>query len=105
MSNTGANIKPEAIREIAFGDLTTDYQPFGPPFQRPVRSFSMDSDLDADVYLTLDPTKDQFRCRPLQQKIWDLKTNDLLANPGDQLYIRAKSAVSSGDFFMEVITS
>lgn len=105
MSNTGANIKPEAIREIAFGSLTTSYQAFGPPFKRPVRAFSMDSDLDADVYVTLDPTEDQFRCRSEEQKVWDLKTNDLLANPGDQLYIRLKSAASSGDFFMEVITS
>ncbi len=105
MSNTGAQIKPEAIREIAFGDLTTSYQPFGPPFERPVRVFTMDNDLDNDVYLTLDPTEDQFRCRPEESKIWDLKTNDILINPGDQLYIRAKGSVSSGDFFLESITS
>lgn len=105
MSNTGANIKPEAIREIAFGTLTTSYQAFGPPFERPVRIFTMDNGLNADIYLTLDPTKDQLRCRTNQAKVWDLKTSDLLINPGDQLYIRAKSAVSSGDFFLESITS
>lgn len=105
MSNTGAQIKPEAIREIAFGDLTTSYQPFGPVFKRPVRFITMDSDLDQDIYLTLDPTIDQFRCRKQEAKVFDLKTNDTLINVGDQLYIRAKSAVTSGDFFLESITS
>lgn len=105
MSNTGAKIKPEAIREIAFGDLTTSYQQFGPDFTRFVRFFTMDNDLDVDIYLSLDGETDQFRCRPNQAKVFDLKTNDTIINPGDKIYIRAKSAPSSGDAFMESITS
>ncbi len=105
MSNSGALIKPEPIREIVFGDITTSYQQFGPQFTRLVRFFTMDNDMDVDIYLSLDGVTDQFRCRPEEAKVFDLKTNDCLINPGDFLYIRAISAASSGDCFVESITT
>ena len=105
MSNTGAVIKPEAIREIAFGSLTTSYQDLGSPFGRVVRFITLDNGTDTDIYLTLSTSAiDQFRVRPGQAKVFDLKTNDALINVGDIIRIRSKTAPSMGDAFMECIT-
>lgn len=105
MSNTGCQVKPEAVREIVFGTVTTSYQQLGPAFTGFQRYLTMDNGFDVDMYLSLDGVTDMWRVRPGQAKIFDLKTNDILINPGDTISIRTKSAASSGDAFVECAKS
>lgn len=105
MSNTGSRVKPEAVREIVYNVLTTEYQPLGDPFRGVLRYFTGDNGTDTDIYLTLDPTEDQFRLRPNQVMTYDLKTNDITVLPGQVLYIRSKSLPSEGDAFFQCASS
>lgn len=107
MSNTGASLKPEAVREIDFSVLTGTFQVFGPVFTGWVRYMTMDNNTDQDVYLSKDGVKDQWRVRSGTSKIYDVKNNDMFLSPGDQLYIRYKGVVAPtrGDVFVEIGTS
>ncbi len=105
MSNTGSEIKPEAVREIDFDDIGATFAAFGPAFLRVVRILTVDNGTDADMYLTLNGVTDQLRVRAGQAKVYDLKTDDLYINPGDVISIRYKTAPTSGDVFIESITA
>lgn len=104
MSNTGASLKPEAVREIDFSALTASFASFGPPLTGWARYITMDNNTDQDVYLSKNGVTNQWRVRSGTSKIYDLKNNDLYLSPGDQLSIRYKGGVAPtrGDVFVEI---
>ena len=105
MANTGANIKPEAVREIAFSALNTSYQQLGPDTQGFLRYLAIDNGTDQDIYVSLDGVTDQFRCRAYSAKVYDLKTNDLYYERNSAIYIRSKALPMEGDAFVETAFS
>lgn len=101
MSNTGCRVKPEAVREIAFGALTTAFQPLGAAVNGFLRYIFLDNGTDTDMYLSLDGFTDHFRVRPGQAQVFDLKTNDILILPDQIISIRSRSLPSTGDAFVQ----
>jgi hypothetical protein len=104
MSNTGASLKPEAVREIDYTLITSAFAAFGSPLTGWARYILMDNNTDVDIYLSKDGVKKQWRVRSGTSKVYDLKTNDIFLSPGDQLYISYKGGVAPtrGDVFVEV---
>lgn len=91
MSNTGARLKPEAIRELAFGSITTSYQQMGPTFAGPIRIIYMGNNTDEDVYFSFDGVIDQFRVQSGSYRLYDCKTNDGFFNAGQSIFVRGIS--------------
>lgn len=105
MSNTGARLKPEAIREVAFGSITANYAQMGGVFSGPLRLIYIGNSTDKTIYLSLDGTTDHFRVAPNSFKLLDLKTNDSFINSGQVIYIRGVSGdlPTSGDAWVEAM--
>lgn len=102
MANTGARLKPEAIREAAFGSITANYVQMGPVFQGPIRIVRMVNDSDADVYFTVDNTMNQFRVKAGSFLLLDCKTNDAFFNAGQAIYQKAVSTLpTTGLIYVE----
>lgn len=106
MANTGCRLKPEAIREVAFGSVTANFVQMGPVFQGPLRIIRMVNDSDADVYFTVDNTMNQFRIKAGSFLLLDCKTNDGFFNGGQAIYAKAVSSLpTSGLIYVEAIYS
>lgn len=106
MANTGNRLQPEAIREVAFGDITASYVKMGDDFLGPVRILYIANDTDVDVYLTVDTAKNQFRVKSGSFRLIDCKTNDGFFNTGQAIYLKAVSALAgSGLVWVEAITA
>ncbi|HET9433056.1 MAG TPA: hypothetical protein VFO37_04830 [Chitinophagaceae bacterium] len=106
MSNTGARIKPEAVREAAFGVIGATYTQMGAVFGGPVRILYIANDSDADVYFSLDGVVDHFRVKANSFRLLDLKTNDIFANTGQAIYQRRVSgAPTTGLVWVEAAYS
>lgn len=104
MSNTGAEIKPEAVREVAFGSINSTYTAFGPVVVGYSRYMLFDNSTDVDIYVSKDGVTNQWRVRAGTSKIYDLKTNDSFLGRGDQLSVKYRGGVAPtrGDFFAEL---
>lgn len=103
MSNTGARIKPEAVREVAFGTVTDAFAKMGANFTGPIRILYIANETDKVLYFSLDGTTDHFRVLANSFRLFDLKTNDLFAKGGDAIYVRGITAdlPSSGQATVE----
>lgn len=88
MSNSGNSIKNEAIREIAAGSLTTNYQVLGSVFTRDVFRTWMINNTNGDVYLSTDGVTDMMKFPTTSGRASDDKTNDMFRKKGTQFYIR-----------------
>lgn len=106
MSNTGARIKPEAIREVAFGDITGSFVAMGSEFLGPIRIIYVANDTDQDVYLSDNTTTAKWRVKSNSFRLLDLKTNDIFFNEGQSIYLSAVSALpTSGLVWVEAAYS
>jgi hypothetical protein len=105
MANTGARLKPEAIREVAFGAITAAFVQMGAVFAGPLRIICLTNDTDADVYFSFDGTTNQLRLKAGTFKLFDCKTNDGFFNTGQAIYVKYVTAPSSGLVYVEAIYS
>jgi hypothetical protein len=106
MANTGNRLQPEAIREVAFGDITANYVQMGASFSGPIRMIYMENTTDVAIYLTVDTSKNQFKLQPGTYRLWDCKTNDGFFNTGQSIYVKAVSGLpTSGEVNVEAITA
>lgn len=103
MSNTGARLKPEPIREVAFGSLTASYVQLGAAITAPLRIVIMTNTTDADVYVSMNGTDNQFRVVAGTFKLLDLKCNDAFFGKDEVFKVKYKTAPTSGDFFIEAM--
>lgn len=108
MANTGVRAKPEAVREVAFGSLTSSFVQLGAPVSRPLNEVTFINETDAAVYVTLDDNTDNFwRISALSARTIDLKTNDLLIEEGQTFsvkYATAPTGPANSVFAIETIT-
>lgn len=88
MANTGVRLKPEAVREVAFGGLTATYAPLGPPISRPLNEITLLNETDAAVYVSFDGVTDHFRISAFTARTLDIKANDGILEIGEQFYVR-----------------
>ena len=105
MSNTGTRLKPEAIREVAFGALNATYTQVGAAISGPLRMVIFNNMTDQDVYVSMDGTTNHFRVVAGSFKLLDLKTNDAFFNTDQVFYAKYVSAPASGTFFIEAMFS
>lgn len=107
MSNTGARLKPEAIREVAFGSITANYAQMGGVFSGPLRLIYIGNSTDKTVYFSIDGINDHFRVPANSFRLLDLKTNDTFINSGQVIYQRGVSGdlPTSGDVWVEAMFS
>lgn len=105
MANTGARLKPEAIREVAFGDITASFVQMGATFAGPLRLLYVGNDSNKDVYLSLDGTNDHFKVKANGFRLLDLKTNDSFVDAGQGIYLRGISGdlPTSGGVWVEAM--
>lgn len=104
MSNTGGRIKPEAVREIAFGSITGSFVALGVPIIAPSKMCRMVNETDAAVYVSIDGVTKHYRISPGSAYTKDEKTNDSFFEAGTQFYIKYDTAPTgpvNSEFFIE----
>lgn len=103
MSNTGQNIKDEAIRETAFGDLTSSYVALGSALEHDAFRITLVNDTDTHVYFTTDGSTDMKKMAPKSDRIFDDKTNDMYRKKDTQFSIKDNGTpATEGAVWMEV---
>ena len=102
MSNSGQNVKDEAVREVAFGDLNATYTALGSALAHDCFTLSIFNDTDANVYVSTDATTDMKKIAAQTGRVFDYKTNDMFRKKDTQFYVKYDSAPSSGSFWIEV---
>lgn len=104
MSNTGNSIKDEAIREIAAGAITGNYQVLGGVLLRDAFRLWITNNTNGDVYLSTDGLSNVKKLPANSGRAYDDKTNDAWRKKGTQWYIKydAIPGAPAGWFAIEV---
>lgn len=92
MANTGSSIKWEAIREIAAGSLTVNYQNLGGVFTRDSFRIWVTNNTNGDIYISTDGTDNMIKMPAQTGRAYDNKTNDMFLKTGTQLQVKWVSA-------------
>jgi hypothetical protein len=106
MANTGARLKPEAIREVAFGAITANYVQMGGNLLGPTRLIYIANTTDQDCYISFDGVTNQYRILSNTFRLIDCKTNDGFFDAGQAIYLKYVSTPpESGLVFVEATYS
>lgn len=97
MSNTGQNIKDEAIRETAFGSVTSSYVALGSALLHDAFRITLVNDTDTNVYVSLDGSTDNKKIPTKSDRIYDDKTNDMYRKKDTQFYIKDDGSAATED--------
>jgi hypothetical protein len=105
MSNSGAYVKEDAIREIAGTALTTSYQVWGGVLLRDSYLQWITNNTNGDIYVSTDGVTNMRKMPATSGRAYDNKTNDLFVRAGTQFYIKYAVApgTPSGWVALEVI--
>lgn len=107
----GTRVKFDAVREIAFGDVSASYAALGTPLNDHCRLIKFNNGLDASVYISFDGVHNHLRLPPNSFSLFDLSANKirddgLFIAAGTQIYIKeVSSSVSSGACWVEVMVA
>lgn len=101
MSNSGVRLKPEPIREVAFGSINAAYTQLGAAFSHTIKMMVLVNTTNADIYLSLDGVTDMMKIVQGSQRIYDLKTNDYFLESGNEIFIKYATVPSVGYFACE----
>lgn len=97
MASTGNRLKPKAIKEMAFGDLTTSFQALGTPLDSDSRNVTFTNWTDVPVYFNLNDTdENQKKFPPFTSRIMDQKTNEGFYASGTQIYVKSVGTPTEG---------
>lgn len=88
MANTGVNIQPEPVRNVAFGSLTSSFVALGPTVSRPISEMTLINETNSAVEVSRNGVDVHWRISPGTARTLDTATNDLLVVPGTQFYVR-----------------
>jgi hypothetical protein len=102
MSNSGQNVKNEAIREVAFGDINATLTALGDPLSHDAFKITLFNDTDANIYISVDGVTDIMKIPDKIGRVSDEKTNDMYRKKDTQFYIRYEDAPTEGAFWLEV---
>lgn len=92
MANTGVRAKPEEVREVAFGSITSSFVQLGADINRPINETTFINETNAAVYVSLDGVKNHWRVSAQSARTLDYKTNDLLLEEGQKFYVKYATA-------------
>lgn len=95
MSNTGTSIKDEAIREIASGSITGNYQVLGSIFTKDCYRLWFTNNTNGDIYLSTDGVTNHKKLPANTGRACDDKCNDMFRKAGTQWYIKFASVPTS----------
>ena len=101
MSNSGLSIKPEAIREMAFGSIAATYAELGSVLGHDCFRVSVHNTCDTDMYISVDGVDDHYRIAASSGQVFDEKTNDMYRKAGTQFHVRYVSAPSEGTVWIQ----
>lgn len=107
MANTGVELKPEVLREIAFGSITAAYVQLGADVLRPLNVVRFINETNAAVYVSKNGTDNHWRISAGSTYTLDCKTNDGFFNTGDKFYIKyatAPTGPANSVFAIETLT-
>jgi hypothetical protein len=103
MSNSGQSIKDEALREVAFGSITSSYVALGAVFGHDAFIDAFTNETNANIYISFDGVTDHKKLGAQVGRVTDLKSNDAFRKAGTQVYVKHDgSAPTSGWFGCEV---
>ena len=101
MSNSGVRLKPEPIREVAFGSINAAYTLLGAAFSHTIKMIVFTNTTNADIYISLDGVTDMMKIIAGSERIYDLKTNDFFLETGNTVYIKYATLPTAGNFACE----
>lgn len=107
MANTGVRLKPEEVREIAFGSLTGSFVQLGGAILRPLNEVTLMNETNAAVYVSLDGVTNHFRISPGTARTLDIKANDGIFEVGQAFYVKyatAPTGPANSVFAIETLT-
>jgi hypothetical protein len=107
MANTGVELKPEDLREIAFGSITAAYVQLGADVVRPLNVMRFINETNAAIYVSKDGIVNHWRISPGTTYTLDIKTNDGFLNTGDKFFIKyatAPTGPANSVFAIETLT-
>lgn len=107
MANTGVRLKPEEVREVAFGALTNSFVNLGAAISRPLNEITFINETNAAVYVSLDGTTNHWRISPGTCRTIDVKANDGYFEEGQQFsvkYATAPTGPADSVFAIETLT-
>lgn len=101
-TNTGARLKSEAVREVAFGSLTSTLTQLGADIGFTIKSVRFVNTTDVDVYFSLYNGLKNIRVSTQSAFTFDLQTNNMCLIPGDKILVADTGVgASSGNVWAE----
>jgi hypothetical protein len=107
----GTRAQFDAVRELAFGSITTSYAAVGAALTDHARLVVITNSSDAEVYVSLDGTTNNLRLAANSFKLFDFSTNKirddgLFVTMGTVFYAkRVSGAPSTGAVWIEVVSA
>lgn len=107
----GTRAQFDAVREVAFGGISGTYAVVGVPLTDHARIVCLSNSTNAEVYISVDGTANNFRLAANSFRLIDFSTNKirddgLFVSIGTQFYVKQVSgAPSSGGVWVEVISA
>jgi len=100
----------EALREVAFGSITSSYAALGSSLTGHVRILCLTNSTDKDILVSFDGTTDNLRLFTGSYKLLDFTTNrvqddGLFLPVGTQIYVKYSSAPASGSVWADTINA
>lgn len=107
MANTGVRLKPEEVREVAFGALTSSFVALGAAISRALNEITFINETNAAVYVSLDGATNHWRISPGTARTIDIKANDGMFDVDQQFYVKyatAPTGPADSVFAIETLT-
>jgi hypothetical protein len=107
----GTRAKFDAVRELAFGDISGTYAAIGGPLTDHARIIRFVNSTNAEVYITTNTAENKLRFAVSSFVLFDFSTNKirddgLFVHVGTQFYAKQVSgAPTSGAVWIEVISA
>lgn len=100
-TNTGARLKTEAVREVAFGSITSTLTQLGADVQFTIKAVRFNNTTDADLYFSVYNGITGIRIAAKSSFTFDLQTNNICLVPGDKILIAYVTAPTEGAAWVE----
>lgn len=101
-TNTGARLKSEAVREVAFGSITSTLTQLGAAIGFTIKAVRFVNGTDADMYFSYYGGVNNIRVQAGTAFTFDLQTNNMCLVPGDVIKIADTGvAATSGYAWVE----
>jgi hypothetical protein len=98
MASTGNRLRFEAIREVAYGDITASYTQMGAAFGGPLRFIYITNQTDSILYFSVDGSENHLKLIPGDFRLFDLKTNETFLDNLQTVYLKYSGAAPESGY-------